>query len=161
MFSRKRQMTIGTNILNLSELFWTDEGGNDLAGRSAFVVMDGQVRGKDATREKFWHFLINCGDVSVEDSATGFQHYLAVVRKDGSYTLERLELYLEERGGDLVFDLWKLPDEMNGMKFNKMSDCMQKLTAGELGFRWQQGAFCVRDSGKTIWELEEKRGEIQ
>ena len=156
MFSRKRQMTIETNILNLSELFWTDEGGNDLAGRSAFVVMDGQVRGKDATHEKFWYFLINCGDVSVEDSATGFQHYLAVVRKDGSYTLKKLETYLEVRGEELVLDLWKLPDEMNGMKFRKPPAGVQGVETGRMYLRWERGTFYTQDAKRKIWYLKER-----
>lgn len=150
MWNKKR--TIGPDILNLSRLIWTEEAGADRKKYSAFLAADFEHWNSDAPLGHFW---VCCGDIRVEDGVTGVQNYLAVVRREGGYTIESLDRYMEIHGREWIVDLRRLPDEMNGMKFNKAPADTQRLEAGQMFIRWRRGTFCARSRKRDVWDLRE------
>ena len=152
---RRREVRCG--ILNLSKLIWTEEAEPDAMGRSVFLISahDWRDKKKDAFR-----VVVCCGEFELED--TDCQNYLAVIRKEGGYSLEEVEEHLEVWEGYPVphtkhLDVLRLPDEMNGMKFKKIPADQQKSGIGHIRPRWGYGVIRARDFKRKVWQVEEHR----
>lgn len=144
---------MGNAIMDLSNLIWT-EGAEPAYGENCVLLMQDFEHSfwKDsgAAEADMRYFLICCGGHTVEDGCTGnIPTYLAVRRQDGSYTLERVERYMEEREGRLVLDLLKLPGQIGGITLRRVASAQYPNYN-----RWRSGTFCRENSIQT-WRLEE------
>lgn len=114
-------MTIKDIVINVSNLLWTDEVKKGWVNRSAFVVQD--VSSPDAAgvigNGPTGYFDIYCGSERIEYVLIGCPVYLAAITEDGRYRMERVEKYIKERDGEPVLDVLDLPDQINGMDFQK------------------------------------------
>lgn len=117
-------MTINGQVINVSNLIWTDGVKKTWVKRSVFVVQD--FRHPNAAgviaNGQYKYFDLCCGSERIEYGLTDYPVYLAVITEDGRYRLEQLEPYIKERGGKLVFDVLDLPDQIHGLLVQKAED---------------------------------------
>lgn len=149
-------MTIKGNVINISNLIWTDEVKKVWVKRSTFVAQD--VRHPNAVgvigNEQYKYFFIYFGSERIEYGLTGYPVYLAAITEDGRYRSERLENYIKERDGGLVLDVLELPDEMNGLHFQKAFGFQND--PWERAFNRPSGtvAFHTDGSDPDLWNIE-------
>ena len=151
---------VGNAIIDLSNLIWT-EGTEPICRANCVLLMqdfDNYLEHsweKDSGEPKadMNYFLICCGSHRIEDGYTGcIPTYLAVRRRDGGYLLERMEDYMEKREGQLILDILKLPEQINGIKLNRVASAQYPNRN-----RWRSGDFRRNDGdqGQETWYLEE------
>ena len=139
------KMVVGGAAINLSNLIWTDTADLIQKERSAFLVQE--YRDEDLPGD-MKYFKISFGERIFEDAMTS-RAYLALYGKDGGYMMERAEDYMEERHGEMVLDLRKLPNEINGVKLRR-ADRFQRTAVN----RWQDSAFHSENGDQVVWKLE-------
>lgn len=149
-------MTIKDLVINVSNLIWTDEVEKAWVKRSAFVIQNvthphaGGVIGND----RYNYFDIYCGTEKIEYGLTGRPVYLAAITGDGRYRLERLEEYIKERDGKLVFDVLDLPDQINGLRFQKAADFRNSPWERIFNRPHDHVAFRTEGGAQDIWTIE-------
>lgn len=149
---------MGNAIIDLSNLIWTDGIGPAYGENCVLLMQDfehyAECRsGEDSGTPKadMRYFLICYGEHRIEDGQTGcVPTYLAVRRRDGSYMLERMERYMEEREGRLILDLLKLPGQIGGITLQRVTSVQYPRCN-----RWRNGTFCRESGGQGTWRLEE------
>lgn len=147
MLHRERKLYQG-NIMNLSNLVRSPELDKEYDGRALLLIQTHDAAEPSARR----YFCAEFGSTTLDDGYTSL--YLAVITQDGGYTIENAEKYLEPRAEkhlppdmeELSFNVLRLPEEMNGMHFQKE---LRSLDAEDRFFnRWNYGL--VSENGCLI-----------
>ena len=113
-------MIVSGDVMNLSNVYRATDAGAPRADRSAFLIQTWET----AMLLRSDHIFVACGDFPIDD-AWANPIYLATIRSDGGYRIERAEPYLEpwKRPGfscsERALNTRHLPDAVNNMAFYK------------------------------------------
>ena len=111
--------------MNISNLYRTFGAGDCRADRSAFFIMTGETWANVDFERTNW-IRIHYGEAGIDDAWMN-PIYLATLRENGGYQVERAERYLEvwnekwkrRSHPERVIDIRHLPDALAGMTFHK------------------------------------------
>lgn len=149
-------MTLKDIVINVSNLIWTDEVKKGWVNRSAFVVQD--VSSPDAAsvigNGPTGYFDIYCGSERIEYALIGCPVYLAAITENGRYCLERVEKYIKERDGEPVLDVLDLPDQINGMDFQKARGFRNTPWDRSFNRPRDHVAFHTEKDNSGLWTME-------
>lgn len=147
------------SAVNLSNVIWAD-GVEPAYQQCSIFLLQFFPDPDNVNVEDLRYFQIRYGDELLEDGKT-LPLYLAVIRKDGRYSLERAEKYLNERD-----DLWQpnvkilrldamdLPEEMNRLHFQKAENFQNSPMERSFN-RWRADlTFCQESRDPSIWLIE-------
>lgn len=147
---RKEKKKIEGSLIDLSSFIWTEQK----TGRSVFLVTDSEIVEYRLTT----YFQIYCGNTRIDDGNDGsLRIYLALCDREDGYTLERAERFIEDRDGERVLDLMKIPDEISGIPLHKMADPQRALESEQLRRMrkpWESGAFRREPENPKVWRLK-------
>ena len=145
--------------MNISNLYRTFGAGDCRADRSAFFIMTGETWANVDFERTNW-ICIHYGEAGIDDAWMN-PIYLATLRENGGYQVERAERYLEvwnekwkrRSHPERVIDIRHLPDALAGMTFHKALSYSKRT---QYSFnRWRNGV--VSENGRgTLLELEPK-----
>lgn len=139
---------------NLSNLIWTQGANSICEKRSVFLVQELVDHAPINISHKYKYFEIFCNSHRIEYGLTRCPSYLAVVTRDGTYTMTRLESLLQEKDGKLIFDVLRLPDEMNGLRFQKALNFQNSPQEREFNRPHEDIAFYQDSSAPTVWTIK-------
>lgn len=137
------------DVMNLSNVYRTNDAGAPRTDRSAFLIQ----RWDTAKLSRSDHIFVVCGDSPIDD-AWANPIYLATIRRDGGYRIERAEPYLEpwerpeDRHSERALNTRHLPDAVNNMAFYKALEYPRPRPSEQFWFnRWCEGIISAYGCG--------------